>query len=109
VRLSDWTGLCERECERGGEVVAVSLTRASMQEMAGDVLSAASLGEVEFFDRDGSPVDGPARVACGARVGQLFNVAAGNKEVEFTPLADEDTATVRDADGTTRVVAFVAA
>jgi hypothetical protein len=106
VKLGEWNDLCEREQAQGGEVIAASLTRASMQEMASDVLGAASLGEIGFFDRDGSPVAEPPPGTCGGRVGSLFNVAAGNKEVEFTPLAEADTVTVRDADGQTRTVGY---
>ncbi len=107
--MSEWTDLCEREQARGGEVIAVTLTRASMQELASDVLSGASLGEIEFFDRDGNVTDGPTLAVCGARIGQLFNVAAGRKEVEFTPLAEADAVTVRDADGQTRTMTIAPA
>jgi hypothetical protein len=104
MKASEWRDLCERERERGGEVIAVSLTRASMQEMASDVLSAASLGEIKFFDRAGGPVTEPPPGTCGGRIGSLFNVAAGGREVEFAPLAEADTVTVRDADGQARTV-----
>jgi len=107
--MAEWTGLCEREAELGGEVIAVTLTRASVQELASDVLRSASLGEIHFTDQDGNPRPGPDVAACGARIGQMYNVAAGRKEVDFTPLADTDTITVRDADGQTRVIALIAA
>jgi hypothetical protein len=96
VKASDWADLCNREHERGGEVIAVTLTRQSMQDLAGDMLSAASLVE-------------PQAGACGARIVAMFNEAAGSKEVDFTPLAEADTATVRDADGQTRVIDFAVA
>jgi NAD(P)-dependent dehydrogenase (short-subunit alcohol dehydrogenase family) len=107
--MSEWAALCERACEQGGEVIAVTLTRAGAQALANDVLSAASGGEIEIFDRDGCPACGPPPGACGGRIDKLFNVAAGRREVEYTPLAEADTVTVRDADGSTRTVALAVA
>jgi hypothetical protein len=109
VKASDWTDLCYREHEQGGEVIAVSLTRQSMQELAGDVLGAASLGVISFTDPDGHALDGPPAGTCGGRIGNLFNEADGGREVDFTPLAEADTVTVRDADGSVRTIAFVTA
>lgn len=109
MKMSDWTGLCEREKERGGEVIGVALTAKSMRELATDILSDAST-PTRVYDKDGVLVEGVPgdRVTAGGRVGQLFNVAEGRKEVEFTPLADADTVTVRDADRQTRTVALAA-
>lgn len=110
MKASDWTDLCNREHERGGEVTAVTLTAQSMRELAGDIL--ADTGSVTYlYDKDGNPVTGPPgdHVVAGGRIGSLINEAAGGREVDFTPLAEADTATVRDADGSVRVIAFTAA
>lgn len=109
LKASDWTDLCNREHERGGEVIAVALTRQSMQELASDVLGTASLGGLAFTDLAGNPLDGPPAGSCGGRIGSLFNEADDGREVDFTPLAEADTATVRDADGSVRTIAFAAA
>lgn len=106
MKASDWTELCEREQASGGEVIAVTLTRQAMQDLAGDILAS---GGLVTLDKDGNRIEGMPSGACGGRIGSLFNVAAGNREVDFTPLADADTATVRDADGTTRVISLAAA
>ena len=109
MKLSEWNDLCEREWERGREVVAVTLTRESAQDLATDVMGALGVADVRFVDMDGNPVAGLPSGAYGGRIGQLLNVAAGGKMVEYTPLADADTVTVRDADGQTRTVALAAA
>jgi len=106
VKASDWTGICYREHERGGEVIAVTLTAPSMVEMVGDILSASSATRV--YDKDGNPAE-REHVVAGARLGSLRNEAAGGREVDFSPLADADTVTVRGADGSVRTVAFAAA
>jgi hypothetical protein len=109
VKASDWTELCERERDNGGEVVAVSLTAQSMREMVNDVLTSGG-ATTYIYGPDGELNEGTPgeHVVAGARLGSLTNKVTG-REVEFTPLAEEDTATVRDADGNTRVIAFAAA
>jgi hypothetical protein len=103
VKATDWRDLCNREHEQGGEVIAVSLTVQSMRELVNDVLASASA--TMTLDPDES---GRLPVVAGARLGSLTNEATG-REVDFTPLAEADTATVRDADGSVRVIAFAAA
>lgn len=103
MKAGDWTDLCNREHERGGEVIAVALTAQSAREMVNDILGSAPA--IVSLDLD---EHGWLRVAAGARLGTLINEATG-REVDFTPLAEADTATVRDADGSVRVIAFAAA
>ena len=103
MKASDWTSLCNREHEQGGEVIAASLTGQSARELVNDVLGSAPA--IVTLDLDTS---GRLRVAAGARLGSLSNEATG-REVDFTPLAEADTATIRDADDSVRTIAFAAA
>lgn len=91
MKVSEWHALCERERDRGGEVIALALTNAGAQEMAADVFLSRGIGTFP---------------AC--RIGAVSNLAAGGAEVEFATGADADTVTVRDADGQTRVIALAA-
>jgi hypothetical protein len=92
VKTSEWTALCERERERGGEVIALSLTNPSAQEMAADAMLSRGIGTFS-----------------AVRIDAVSNLAAEGREVEFATGADADTVTVRDADGQTRVVALACA
>jgi hypothetical protein len=92
VKISEWTGLCEREQERGGEVIALSLTNPSAQEMAADAMLSQGIGTF-----------------AAVRIDSVCNQAAEGREVEFTTGADADTVTVRDADGQTRTIALASA
>lgn len=110
MKVSEWHDLCEREHAKGGEVIAVALTSRGMKEMAEDLMRDPAAVSY-FYDKDRNLVEAAPgdRISAGGRLGQLFNMAEGGREVDFTPLADADTVTVRDADGQTRVVSLASA
>ena len=92
MKQIDWYALCKREQDNGGEVVGVTLTPPSAQELANEVLS--SPGATTFLNDDGAGKQ--EHVVAGGRVAQLVNWPARTViDIDVDPDSETDFATVR--------------
>jgi hypothetical protein len=94
LKQAEWHALCKREQDNGGEVVGITLTPRSAQELANEVLGDASVSTL-LYAKDGSPAD-VKHVVAGCRVGSLVNWAAKTViDVDVDPDSEVDFLTVR--------------
>ena len=104
MKQIEWHALCRREQDNGGEVVGITLTPRSAQELANEVLADAS-AVTYFYGKDGKPSEGSQSVVAGGRVGSLVNWAAKTViEVDVDPDSEVDFLAVRYVQTRTVVV-----